>query len=204
MKKLVTVLVLLIAATAANGQSFCNAGAITVTDGAANNAVPYPSPIAVSGSFGNISTVTVTLNGFSHPFPDDIGIVLVGPGGQALLLQDGCGDDPDMVGVTYTLDSAAAANLPDVTAWAAGTYKPSAYYLNDSFPAPGPLTTYSNPGPVGSGTATFASVFGGTTANGTWNLFVRDFVTGDGGGFSGGWCIAFTGTPVDLQSFTAD
>lgn len=182
---------------------FTNSTALTVTSGAANNAVPYPSAITVSGLPGTIpatpGSVKVTLNNFSHTFPDDMGIVLVGPTGAALLLQDGCGDDPDMVGVTYTFSDAGATQLPDLTAWAAGTYRPTAYFTGDSFPAPGPLAVYGNPGPAGSGTATFSSVFGGTNPNGVWNLFVRDFVTGDGGTIAGGWTLEITPSVVNQQ-----
>jgi hypothetical protein len=120
---------------------FTNSTAITVTGGPANNAVPYPSGIVVSGMSGTIPTtpgsVKVTLNNYSHTFSDDLGIVLVGPTGAALLLQDGAGDDPDMVGVTYTISDSGATQLPNLTAWTAGTYKPTAYYTGDSFPAPG-------------------------------------------------------------------
>ncbi len=183
---------------------FTNSTAITVTTGAANNAVPYPSGITVSGVSGTIpatpGSVKVTLNNFSHTFPDDLGLVLVGPTGAALLLQDGAGDDPDMVNVTYTFSDDGASTLPDLTAWTAGTYKPTAYFTGDSFPAPGPGTVYGNPGPAGAGTATFASTFGGTNPNGTWNLYVRDFATGDGGGFAGGWSLEISSaTPTATQ-----
>src|SRR5262245_56614525 len=65
--------------------SFTNSNPITITDAA--NATPYPPAIAVSGLTGTITNVTVTLNSFSHTFPDDVGIVLVAPTGAALLLQ---------------------------------------------------------------------------------------------------------------------
>ena len=182
------------------GNGFCNAAPITIVDNAAADV--YPSAITVSGAPGSITSVSVQINGFSHTFPDDVGMVLVGPGGQALLLQDGAGDDPDMVGVTYFFSDAAAAQLPDLTAWTAGTYKPTAYTTGDNFGAPGPGTTYASPAP--SGSATLSSVYSGTSANGTWNLFVEDFVAGDSGSISGGWCISFAGTPVRLQDFSVD
>jgi hypothetical protein len=191
---------------------FTNATAITVTAGAANSAVPYPSAITVSGVPTTLPStpgaIKVTLNNFSHTFPDDLGLVLVGPTGAALLLQDGAGDDPDMVGVTYTLSDDGAAQLPNLTAWTAGTFKPTAHFTGDSFPAPGPGVTYANPGPAGGGTATFASVYGGTNPNGTWNLFVRDFATGDGGSYAGGWSIEIasgpTAPPQHIVDFNGD
>lgn len=186
----------------AGGVSNCNAAAITIVDAAVADV--YPSAIAVSGAPATISSVSVTINGFSHTFPDDVAMALVGPGGQALLLEDGAGDDPDMVGVTYTFADSGATQLPAATAWTAGTYKPTAFFTGDNFPAPGPGTTYGNPGPAGAGTATFSSVYGGTNANGTWNLYVEDLVGGDSGSISGGWCLAFAGTPVTLQDFSVD
>lgn len=177
---------------------FTNSTAITVGT-TASNAAPYPSAISVSGLTGTIAntntSVKVTLNNFSHSFPDDLGVVLVAPNGEALLLMDGAGDDPDMAGVTFTFSDSGATQLPDLTAWAAGTYKPTAHYTGDSFPAPGPLLAYGHPGPaVGGGTATFQSVYAGDAPNGTWNLFVRDFASGDSGSIAGGWSLEITTT----------
>lgn len=158
----------------------------------------------MTGAPGSITGVTVSLFGFSHAFPDDVGLVLVGPGGQALLLQSGAGDAAPVSGVSYSFSDTASGPLPDLTARTSGSFKPTNYLGTDTYPAPGPGTTYSNPGPSGGGTATFASVFGGTTSNGTWNLFAVDFATGDAGSIANGWCIDFTGTPVSLQQFSVD
>ena len=191
----VTLLILAGASVKSIAQNiFSNPNTITIND--LSTATPYPSTITVSGLSGTIAStpgsVKVTLNGFTHTFPDDVGIVLVGPTGAALLLQDGAGDDPDMTNITYSLSDAGTSQLPDTTAWATGIYKPTTYYAGDSFPAPGPGTTYGSPGPFGGGTATFSSVFGGTNPNGVWKLYVADFVSGDAGQISGGWSIDFT------------
>ncbi len=178
--------------------SFTNSTPITINDASPGTppipapATPYPSSIAVSGLAGTVASVSITINGFSHTFPDDVGICLVGPTGATLLVQDGAGDDPDMNNVTYTLADSGAANLPSTTAWGPGTYKPTSYYTSDSFPAPGPGTAYNNPGPAGAGTATFGSVFGATNPNGTWKLYVVDFQPGDTGSISGGWTLTIT------------
>ncbi|MGH9968145.1 MAG: hypothetical protein ACREBG_09990 [Pyrinomonadaceae bacterium] len=155
-------------------------------------ATPYPSNISIAGLPGSVTDVTVTINNFSHTFPDNVGIVLVGPTGTALMLQDGAGDDPNMINVTYTLTDFALAKLPDSAAWGPGEYQPTQYHSADSFPAPGPGLFYNNPGPVDKGAATLASVFGGTDANGTWSLYVCDFATGDSGSISGGWTLQIT------------
>jgi subtilisin-like proprotein convertase family protein len=185
---------------------FTNATPITIND--ASTATPYPSTIAASGLPTSIpvtpGSVQVTLNSYSHTFSDDVAMVLVGPTGAALLIQDGAGDDPDMVNVTYTLSDTGATVLPGTTAWTAGTYKPSTYYVNDSFPAPGPGTTYGSPGPTGGGTATFSSVFGGTNPNGNWNLYVVDFVGGDSGSISGGWSLTINAGPTITPQHVLD
>lgn len=186
---------------------FTNSAPITILDDSI--ASLYPSTITVSGITGNIpltpGSVKVTLNGFSHTFPDDVAIVLVGPTGAALLIQSGAGDNPDMAGVTYTISDSGATLLPNATAWAAGTYKPTSYFTGDTFPAPGPGTAYSHPGPAGGNTATFSSTFGGTNPNGDWKLYITDFAPQDAGSISGGWsleivpAVAVNDAPVDIN-----
>ena len=170
---------------------FSNTAPIAIND--ATLASPYPSAISVAGIQGAIlntpGSVKVTLNNFSHSFPDDVGIVLVGPTGAALLLQDGAGDADDMVNVTYTLSDSGMSTLPDSTAWGPGVFKPTNYYFNGAFPAPGPGSMYKSPGPAGGGTATFGTIFGGTNPNGIWNLYVFDFASPDVGSVTGGWSL---------------
>jgi subtilisin-like proprotein convertase family protein len=166
---------------------FTNASAITIPS--LGNGSPYPSNIIVSGLSGTITGLSVTLNGLSHTFLDDVGILLTGPGG-ALLLMDGVSDGV-VTNATVTLQDGAAA-MPDTGALVTGTYKPTAFFTGDSFPAPGPGTTYNHPGPSGGNTATFASTFNGTAANGTWSLYVVDFASGDSGSISGGWSLNIT------------
>jgi large repetitive protein len=188
----------LLAATAASAgaTTFTNAGAITIVDD--NSASPYPSAVAVAGMPADevITDVNVTLNGFSHTQAQDVGVVLAGPGGQSLLVMDAAG--VGMAATTnanLTFDDAAGPRIPANGALVTGTYRPGAYVSGDNFPAPGPGTSYAHPGPVGGGTATLASVFNGTAANGTWNLFVRDFALNDTGQIAGGWTLeVITGT----------
>jgi hypothetical protein len=65
---------------------FSNPAAITINDAAA--ATPYPSNITVSGLVGNITKLTVTINGFSHTFPDDVDMMLVAPNGNKFVFGD--------------------------------------------------------------------------------------------------------------------
>lgn len=173
--------------------TFTNSASITIPS--SGNATPYPSPIAASGLQQFLTSLTVTLNSFDHTCTDDVGVVLVGPGGQAFLLMDGAGAPApptvttctSLTDVTFTLSDSGSTALPNDSAWTNGTYRPAAYYVGDDFPAPGPGTAYASPAPAGS--ATLIQTFGGTNPNGTWNLYVRDFATGDMGDFSGGWSI---------------
>ena len=167
--------------------SGCNPTAITINSGVAAAATPYPSPLTISGhTSAVISSVTVTLNNFSHAFPDDVDILLVGPGGQNAILMSDVGGTSPATGITLTLDDAAATNIPDAGPLASGTFKPTNSGLGDAFPAPAPV-------PSG-GSA--LSVFNGTIPNGVWRLYVTDDSGGDGGSISGGWCLNITTVPA--------
>jgi hypothetical protein len=169
---------------------FTNSTPIDVSAaGPAANGSPYPSPIVVSGLSGNIPTVfgsvKVTIKNFSHQFSGDVGFVLVGPTGAALMLQNNIGFG-SVTNVTYTLSDASYQHLFS-TIGNGGIYGVGSQSSNGSFPAPGPLMNY-NSGPY-VGNATFASTFGGTNPNGTWNLYTRNFYGGTSGSIAGGWSL---------------
>jgi len=167
--------------------TFTNSTAITITDHHAST--PYGTAITVSGLTGTVSSVKVTINGFSHAFPEDVGMLLVGPTGAAYLLQDGAGSDPDMVNITYSFADGFPM-LPSFDAWPAGTYR-ATNYLSDTFATPAPAA-FQKPGPFEGASATFASVFNGTNPNGTWTLYVQDFAAPDSGQIAGGWSLDIT------------
>src|SRR6185295_14219742 len=98
------------------------------------SASPYPSKIVVAGLPSNPSKVTVTLKGLSHTYPDDLDILLVGPGGQKVILMSDAGGGNGMNNVTLTFDDAAASNLPDSSAIVSGSYKPTDFVTGDTFP----------------------------------------------------------------------
>ncbi len=169
--------------------TFSNTAPITIPD--FGTAMPYPSDITVDlPAWAIAEGVRLTINGLTHTFTDDVGIVLVAPEGAALLVQDGAGDGT-AANLTYTLNDTGATQLPATGTWGAGTYKPTSYYTDHSFPPPGPGTAYGNPGPAGGNSATFASIFGGTHANGVWSLYVVDFASGNSGMIAGGWSLSF-------------
>ncbi|MFI8709270.1 proprotein convertase P-domain-containing protein [Bacillus sp. NPDC077411] len=138
----------------------------------------------MTGLTGTISKVTVTLSNMSHTFPTDIDILLVGPGGQNVLLMSDAGADLDINNVTLTFDDDASEFLPENAQIVSGTFKPTNYGSGDTFTAPAP-----NP-PYGS----LLNVFNGTNPNGTWNLFVTDPFSPDSGIIADGWSLTITTT----------
>ncbi len=173
--------------------TFSNAAAITINDDAI--ASPYPSPITVSGLAGKVADVNVTIAGFTHGFPDDVGIVLVGPGGQAMSIMNAAGSGLDVTAATMIFDDQAATQIPDLTAWSTGVFRPADYWNGAFFPAPGPESAFAKAAPAGS--ATLDGTFVGTNPNGVWSLYVRDFGAGDTGTISGGWSIQVTTDSTD-------
>ncbi len=161
--------------------TFTNAASIAIPTGP-GTANPYPSPIAVSGLSGTITKVTVTLSGMNHTFPDDLDVLLVGPGGQSSVLMSDVGGGNDIVNGTITFDDAAGSFIADGGPLASGTYRPTEIGPGDPYPAPAPA------GPHGAALALFI----GTTPNGTWSLYVVDDLAGDGGSIGGGWSLTIT------------
>jgi subtilisin-like proprotein convertase family protein len=139
----------------------------------------YPSKITVAGLPTNPTKITVTLTGISHTYPDDLDILLVGPGGQKVMLMSDSGGSSDINNVTLTFDDAAASKLADSTAIISGTFKPTDFATGDNFPAPAPA------GPYG----TTLSAFNGLDPNGTWSLYVFDDAASDSGSIAGGWSL---------------
>jgi subtilisin-like proprotein convertase family protein len=173
---------------------FSNPSAITIpAAGPEGVASPYPSTIPVAGLSGTVTKVTVTLTNFSHTFPADVDILLVGPtGANATILSDLGGATP-VTNVTLTLDDAAATALP--TPLVSGTFKPTnalGFIEPDPFPAPAPAHSG----------ASALSVFNGTNPNGTWSLYVVDDSGGDTGSISGGWSLSITGPSAPTATLT--
>jgi subtilisin-like proprotein convertase family protein len=170
-------------------QTFSNPTPIIIpATGTSGPAAPYPSAINVAGVTGTVSKVTATLKNMNHTFPDDVDILLVGPGGQKLLLMSDAGGSADIVNNTYTFDDAAAATMSDGGPLASGTFKPSNFGTGDTFPAPAPVGPYPDP--------QLLSVFNGTNPNGTWSLYIVDDVGGDIGNVNMGWELNITTSQV--------
>jgi hypothetical protein len=133
---------------------------------------PYPSTIAVSGLTGPITDVNVTIYGWSHTFPDDVGVFLVSPAGIEIALFNGVGGFHEIEGVDITLDDAAPGFLPDESEIFSGTYKPSDYFAEGAAINDNALAAFNNGNP-----------------NGIWSLYVYDFEDTDGGNIAGGWSL---------------
>jgi hypothetical protein len=144
-----------------------------------------------------VTDVNVTLAGLSHPYPDDVGALLVGPGGEhTILMADSGGGGPGVSGVNLTFDDAAPTPIPDSSAPASGSYQPTigtsgasdGCIVPASFPAPAPAGPYGSPS---------LAAFDNTNPNGIWRLYVIDDTGLGVGSISGGWSLDITTTTSD-------
>lgn len=186
---LAAILALALFAPAAGAQVFSNQTLIKIpATGTSGPANPYPSAIPVSGLTGAVTNVTATITGFSHTFPSDVDILLVGPSGQNVVLLADTGGGTDVNNATITFNQAAPTlvTAPVVS----GTFRPT---NNGAFTGPAPAPTP----PYGASLA----LFNGTVPNGTWNLFVFDDAGGDVGQIALGWSLDITTNGPTIASF---
>jgi subtilisin-like proprotein convertase family protein len=180
-----TALVAALSAAPAGAQVFSSLGTITIPS--AGKATPYPSAITVGGLTGAVTAVRVNLVGFSHTYPADVDLLLVGPSGQTVVLLADAGGNHAISNVNLTFDQAAAGLVPSPIV--AGTYRPTNLgAFNGTAPAP--------PGPYGASLA----IFNGTVPNGTWNLYAYDDLAGFAGSITG-WQLDITTNGPTLSSF---
>jgi hypothetical protein len=109
-------------------------------------------------------------------------MLLVGPGGQKLLLMSDVGGGTDAVNATLTFDDAAAGAIGATIV--SGTFKPTNIGTGDTFPAPAPAGPHPDP--------QLLSVFNGVNPNGTWSLYVVDDAGIDAGSIAQGWELTIT------------
>jgi hypothetical protein len=167
------------------------------TNGSPAPATPYGSEIEVSGFDTNVADVEVTIHGFSHVNPQDVGVLLVGPEGQMAGLLAASPTTVTAPGVTVTFDDQAPSEAPNPLV--SGTFQPNGGAGNFPAPAPSPQQNSSA-----------LAVFNGTNPNGTWRLFVADFQSltpNSTGTIAGGWSLNITtanGVPTaKSDSFSA-
>jgi subtilisin-like proprotein convertase family protein len=140
-------------------------------------AATYPSQLSFSGVVGTVIDVNVQLHGLQHGSLDDLDIMLVGPGGQNVLLMSDAGGGPAS-DIPLYFDDDVPSSLPDSTAPTVTNYRPTNYGAGDTFPAPAPA-------PTGSA----LSAFDGSDPNGIWQLFIVDDSAGQSGSLTTGWTL---------------
>src|SRR3712207_2556868 len=93
-------------ASAATDFTFTSFTPITINDNAP--ASPYPSNIPVNNpALTAVTKVRVTFFRFRHTHPDDVDVILVGPGGQRAVLMSDAGGSADVLapGINLTFSS---------------------------------------------------------------------------------------------------
>lgn len=178
-----------------SGQQVFNGGPITISSG---SAALYSSQINISNFTGTITEIRVSITGLSHAFPEDLGALFVGPTGAHTILFYGPGPQSGTAisNVNLTFRDGAPAPLSNEGAITSGEYKPGQQQYPDDFSPPAPQGVGNSPPTY----PTTFSAFVGTPPNGTYTLYVEDFVDGDGGSI-GSWSIAVFGiTPVPEPS----
>jgi subtilisin-like proprotein convertase family protein len=148
-----------------------------MTTDATTRSAPYPSTVNVSGSGVGITDVNLVLHGFTHHFPSDVDMLLVGPHGQMAKVFSDVGSGTPVSALDITLDDEAPLPLPGVLT--SGTFRPTDQEPGDPMPAPAPNAT---------GAAAPLSVFDGTDPNGTWSLYIADDSSNDAGSLAG-WSL---------------
>ncbi|MEF9979254.1 MAG: hypothetical protein RR834_12280 [Thermomonas sp.] len=132
---------------------------------------------------GDITQVTVTLNGLSHTFSNDLNFILVAPNGQTVALLSNGGAGNDFVGQPITFSMSGATMIPTSGNIPGGTYLPSGSGTQIS-PAPAPSGPYSLDLNTLNGAA--------SSKNGNWLLYVSDHFSQDVGSIAGGWTLNIT------------
>ncbi|MBL8126382.1 MAG: hypothetical protein JNM64_02015 [Chloroflexia bacterium] len=144
------------------------------------------SQITVSGlKKGKLLDVNVILNGYTHPKPDDVDLMLVSPAGRNALILSDSGGNNDVDGISLTLDDEAVDVLPNSGQLVSQSYRPANYGggANDMF-----LDPVGTPPPTPSGNETLFT-FDGINPNGIWTLFVTDNNAGENGVLASGWTL---------------
>ncbi len=131
-------------------------------------------------------------------------MLLVGPTGTAIVPFASVGDGSTISGVNVTLDDAAASLIPGGSPLTTGSYKPTSITGSTDliFPAPAPTIAAANYAAT-DGSATLASTFQGTAANGTWALYAMDNSGNGAASIGGGWCLNITPATVQITITTS-
>ncbi len=183
-----------VSVTPSPGFIFANAASILIPgSGTSGNAAPYGSANTVSGLVGNISKISVTLDGLTHTAPDDIDTLLVSPAGKKVILMSDVGGVNPVNNVRLVFDQ-FGRGLPDDGQIISGTYQPADFEVgNDVFPAPAPTGPYANS----------LQEFIGSNPNGDWKLYIVDDTTGNSGSLEFGWSLRIETAPTIVLDATS-
>lgn len=118
----------------------------------------------VAGLPGRVNHLTVTLSNFTCNAPVLLDVLLVGPGGQKVLLMSNAGESGAMNQARLDFDDGATALLPESGDIVSGRYLPTDYPPTLFIGSPAP------PGPY----STNLAAFNGSDPNGMWFLFIRN------------------------------
>ncbi len=170
---------------------------------------PYPSQLVLGSGFsqlqGTIQSVTLTLNGLASEQPNFLGFLVEAPSGNALEAMSFADGSASTISspVSLLLSDDGSGGLQSSTdnqesCTSGSPCKPADDYsqitplFNDTFPAPAPSASLiGKPFPTGS--STFTSQFGGGSANGTWLLYLNNWLAENPPfGQVGSWCLNFT------------
>jgi subtilisin-like proprotein convertase family protein len=169
-------------AAVAGAQTYTSPGSIAIpVSGAAS---PYPSQITVSQGPTSIAGFSVTLQGVSHTYPQDLQVCLVSPSGVGILLLNRNGNANDLLNANLTF--AFEGQTLGSQTLGSGTYRP----------AGGLTASFSTVESVNS-----LPQLQESNANGVWSLYVVDTAGGDAGSIAS-WSINFTDAPVSLAQQT--
>ncbi|HYH59589.1 MAG TPA: hypothetical protein VD790_10270 [Thermoleophilaceae bacterium] len=161
---------------------------------------PYPSTLEVSGIPRPVTAVEVEFISFRHERPKDVDVMLVGPGGQAVMLMSDVGGLVGSVDIEdfkeYTFTPTATASLPADSEAESGTYKPTD---SDAGTLEGPTESLVAPAPAVS-PGTDLSIFEGTDGNGTWSLYAADDTGEKLGTIDWGLRVHYAEPSIDLAA----
>jgi hypothetical protein len=147
------------------------------------------SQITVSGlKKAKLLDLNVILNGYTHPQPDDVDLMIVAPDSKNAMILSDSGAGNNVNSITLTLDDEAVDELPNSDQLVSKSYRPANFGggANDMF-----LNPVGTPAPTPSGNVAL-STFDGINPNGTWTLFVTDNNAGGNGVLASGWTLVIT------------
>ena len=190
----------LAAAPAAGAATFSNPTPITTSGVIQGLGSPYPSPVAVSGVPGKVSSVGVTVRGLTTNGVRALELALVAPDGTAVEVMRRVGDAATPVAnVTYRVEDSALGQFPATGGPPTASYKPTNYAKapppapDDPFGSACPIGTLYNPGPAAGSAPGTMAVFNGLEPNGTWSLCVINTLDGYAAQFAAGWSLDVAG-----------